>query len=156
MTTNQLTLGRLMEDRRHNKATESLGLSNLGELKRHNVQQEQIGFSTLGETQRHNIATETYQGNQADAYALKAIADAGYTTLEIQHYIDKLDMQWAKLAIDRQNADTNALRAEIDQQMADIAGERAFWQNLRDAAGSLKDVAGAAGDVVGSLLDMYG
>lgn len=156
MTTNQLTLGRLIEDQRHNKATESLGLSNLGELRRHNVQQEQIGFGSLSETQRHNIATEKYQGDQAAAYAQKALADAGYTTLEIQHYIDKLDMQWEKLAIERKNADTAALRAQIDQQMADIAGERAFWQNLRDAAGSLHDVTGAVGDTVGSLLDMYG
>lgn len=161
MTSNQLTLGRLREDVRHNKVTENIGYATLGETKRHNVQSESIGFgniglgySQLGEQKRHNIATETYQGEQATAYAGKANTDAAYTALQITHYLDELKVRQdqAQAALDQ--AATAQQRAEIEQQLADIKEEMKTWEKLKIGTGAFKDVAQGASyavDAVGGL-----
>lgn len=155
MTSNQLTLGRLREDTRHNKVSESLGFATLGETKRHNVQSEQIGFgniglgySQLGETKRHNIATEGYQSEQALANATKANTDAAYTQLQIQHYIDELKVRQDQAEAALKNAGSNEKRVEIEQQLADIKEEMKFWEKLRIGAEAFKDVATGADKVI--------
>lgn len=156
MTSNQLTLGKLREDIRHNKATEAYGYATLGETKRHNIQSEGIehgkiglGYSQLGEAQRHNIATESYQGQQALAYANKATTDAAYTELEIQYYLDELKVKQDNAEANLRNASTAEKRAEIEQQIADIKADVAYWEKKRLQAQTFKDVVSGAGDVVG-------
>lgn len=163
MTSNQLTLGRLREDIRHNKVSESLGFANLGETKRHNVQTENIGFgniglgySQLGESKRHNIAAETYQGEQAHASAVKSEADAAYTQLQIQYYLDELKVRQDTAEANLRNAATNEKRAEIEQQIADIKEEMKFWEKLRIGSEAFKDVAQGASDVVGTVEGVKG
>lgn len=161
MTSNQLTLGRLREDIRHNKTSEKLGFANLGETKRHNVKSEQIGFgniglgySQLGEATRHNIATETYQGEQAHSYAQKAEADTAYTQLQIQYYLDELQVRQDQAEAALRNAATNEERAKIEQQIADIKQDMVFWEKLRIGAEAYKDVAVGTDkviDVVGGV-----
>lgn len=160
MTSNQLTLGRLREDIRHNKVSESLGFANLGETKRHNIKSEQIGFGNvnlgyaqLGETKRHNIATEDYQGEQARANATKAGADAAYTQLQIQHYLDDLKVRQDQAEAALRNAASNEERAKIEQQVADIKQEMMYWEKLKIGAEAFKDVATGADkavDIIGN------
>lgn len=159
MTSNQLTLGRLREDTRHNQVSEALGYATLGETKRHNIQSESIGFgniglgySQLGETQRHNIATETYQGEQARAYAHKALTDAAYVELQIEHYIDELQVRQDNAEANLRQAATAEQRAEIEQELADIKADLAYWEKERMKAQSFLDVAKGAGEVV----DIFG
>lgn len=163
MTSNQLTLGRLREDIRHNKESEKLGYATLGESKRHNIQSEQIGFgniglgySQLGESQRHNIATEAYQGSQATAYAEKAKTDAAYTELQIQHYIDELKVRQdnAQAALD--NATTAKQRADTEQQLADIKKSLAYWEKKKTQAQIFKDVSSSVGNMVDSANGVLG
>lgn len=158
MTSNQLTLGRLREDVRHNKVTENLGYATLGETKRHNVQSESIGFgniglgySQLGEQKRHNIATEAYQGEQATAYADKAKTDASYTALQVTHYLDELKVRQdqAQAALDQ--AATAQQRADIEQQLADIKEEMKMWEKIKLGTGAFKDVAQGASDIAGAV-----
>lgn len=161
MTSNQLTLGRLREDIRHNKASESLGFANLGETKRHNVQSEQIGFgniglgySQLGETKRHNIATEAYQGEQAHASALKSSSDAAYTQLQIQYYLDELKVRQDTAEASLRNAASNEERNKIEQQLADIKQEMVFWEKLRIGAEAFKDVTAGVDNVTDAVGDV--
>lgn len=163
MTSNQLTLGRLREDTRHNQETEKLGYANLGESKRHNIQSEKIGlgniglgYAQLGESKRHNIATEAYQGNQATAYAEKASTDAAYTELQIQHYVDELKVRQdtAQAALD--NATTAKQRAEIEQQLADIKADLAYWEKKRIRAQNFKDYTTGTGEIVDSVNGVLG
>lgn len=163
MTSNQLTLGKLREDIRHNKATESLGFANLGETRRHNVQSEQIGFgniglgySQLGESKRHNIATEAYQGEQARSYAEKAEADTAYTQLQIQYYLDELKVRQDNAEAALRNAASNEERNKIEQQLADIKQEMVFWEKLRIGAEAFKDVAQGADKVVDTIEGVKG
>lgn len=155
MTSNQLTLGRLREDIRHNKVSENLGYATLGESKRHNIQSEKIGYgniglgySQLGESRRHNIATEAYQGQQAIAYANKAETDAAYTELQIEHYIDELKVRQDKAEAALKDADTAAKRAEIDQQLADIKQDLAYWEKQRIKAQNFRDYNAGVGELV--------
>lgn len=163
MTSNQLTLGKLREDIRHNRATEGIGYGTLGETKRHNVQSERIGFgniglgySQLGEAKRHNIATETYQGEQATAYADKAKTDAAYTELQIQHYIDELKVRQDNAEANLRNAATAEKQAEIQQQLADIKAELAYWEKIRLGTQSFKDVTSGVGEIVDSVNGVIG
>lgn len=163
MTSNQLTLGRLREDIRHNKVAESLGFANLGETKRHNIKSEAIGlgninlgYAQLGETQRHNIATEGYQGEQARATAKKASADAAYTQLQVQYYLDELKVRQDQAEAALQNAATNAERAKIEQQIADIKEEMMYWEKLRIGTEAFKDVAVGANEIVDAAGDVVG
>lgn len=158
MTSNQLTLGRLREDIRHNKATESIGYATLGETKRHNQQSESIGFgniglgySQLGETQRHNIAAESYQGEQARASAEKSSADAAYTQLQIQYYLDDLQVRKDAAEANLRNAASNEERNKIEQQLADIKQDMMFWEKMRIGAEAFKDVAYGADKVVDTI-----
>lgn len=155
MTSNQLTLGKLREDIRHNKVSENLGFATLGETKRHNVQSENIGFgniglgySQLGEAKRHNIASESYQGEQARASARKSESDAAYTQLQIQYYLDELKVRQDTAEAALKNAATNAQRAEIEQQLADIKEEMKFWEKLRIGSEAFKDIAHGAGEAI--------
>lgn len=155
MTSNQLTLGKLREDIRHNRATEEYGYATLGETKRHNVQSEKIGlgniglgYSQLGEAKRHNIATESYQGQQAIAYANKAATDAAYTELEIAHYLDELKVKQDNAEANLRNASTAEKRAEIEQQLADIKAEVAYWEKIRLGTESFGNVVEGAKDVI--------
>lgn len=155
MTSNQLTLGRLREDIRHNKTSEALGFSTLGETKRHNIQSERIGFgniglgySQLGEAKRHNIATEGYQGEQAQAYAEKAQADTAYTQLQVQYYLDELKVKQDTAEANLRNATSNEERVKIEQQIADIKQEMMFWEKMRIGAEAFKDVATGADKAV--------
>lgn len=148
MTSNQLTLGRLREDIRHNKVGESLGYATLGETRRHNQQSESIGFgniglgySQLGETRRHNIAAESYQGEQARASAEKSGADAAYTQLQIQYYLDDLQVRKDAAEANLRNAASNEERNKIEQQLADIKQDMMFWEKMRIGAEAFKDVA---------------
>nr|UDL14534.1 MAG: hypothetical protein [Hubei picobirnavirus 53] len=163
MTSNQLTLGRLREDIRHNKTSESLGFATLGETKRHNVQSEQIGFGNiglgyaqLGESKRHNIATEEYQGEQARASATKSSADAAYTQLQIQYYLDELKVRQDNAEAALQNAESNAERVKIEQQLADIKQEMMFWEKLRIGAEAFKDVATGTDKAVDTIEGVKG
>lgn len=163
MTSNQLTLGRLREDIRHNKESEKFGYATLGETKRHNVQSESIGYgniglgySQLGESQRHNIATEKYQGQQALAYAHKADTDAALTALQIDHYIDDLKVRQDNAEANLRNADTAEKRAEIEQQIADIKANLAYWEKKRMQAETFKDVVSGIGGVVDVAGDVAG
>ena len=155
MTSNQLTLGRLREDIRHNKVSESLGFANLGETKRHNIKSEQIGFGNVGlgyaqlsETTRHNIATEDYQGEQARASATKSSADAAYTQLQIQYYIDELKVRQDQAEAALRTAASNEERVKIEQQVADIKKEMMYWEKLKIGAEAFKDVAYGADKAV--------
>lgn len=163
MTSNQLTLGRLREDIRHNRVSERFGYATLGETKRHNIQSERIGFgniglgySQLGEAKRHNIATETYQGNQASAYAEKAKTDAAYTELQIQHYVDELKVRQDNAQAALENASTAKQRAEIEQQLADIKADLAYWEKKRLQAQTFEDVTSGVGEVVDSVQGVAG
>lgn len=158
MTSNQLTLGRLREDIRHNKVSENLGYANLGEARRHNIQSESIGFgnislgySQLGEAKRHNIATENYQGEQAMSYAKKAETDSAYTQLQIQHYLDELKVRQDSAEANLRNAASNEERNKIEQQLADIKQEMMFWEKLRIGSEAFKDVATGADKVVDTV-----
>ena len=161
MTSNQLTLGRLREDIRHNKTAEALGYANLGETKRHNIKSEELGFGNiglgyaqLGESSRHNIATESYQGEQARSYADKAAADTAYTQLQIQHYLDELKVRQDTAEANLRNAASNEERNKIEQQLADIKQDMVFWEKMRIGAEAFKDVATGADkalDVVGGV-----
>lgn len=158
MTSNQLTLGRLREDIRHNKVSENLGFATLGETKRHNTQSEAIGFgniglgySQLGEAKRHNIATEDYQGKQALANAQKADADAAYTQLQIQYYLDELKVRQDNAEAALRNAASNEERNKIEQQLADIKQEMVFWEKLRIGSEAFKDVATGADKLVDTV-----
>lgn len=181
MTSNQLTLGRLREDIRHNKVSESLGFGNLNETKRHNIQGERLGFATLGETKRHNIkseqigfgnvglgyaqlgesrrhniATEDYQGEQARANATKSSADAAYTQLQIQYYIDDLKVRQDQAEAALKNAESNAERVKIEQQVADIKQEMMFWEKLKTGAEAFKDVAFGADKTIDTINGVAG
>lgn len=163
MTSNQLTLGKLREDIRHNRATEGIGYATLGENKRHNIQSEKIGFGNiglgygqLGEARRHNIATESYQGQQAMAYANKAQTDAAYTELQIQHYIDELKVRQDNAEASLRNATSAEKQAEVQQQLADIQAELAYWEKMRKGAQSFKDVTSGVGEIVDSVNGVLG
>lgn len=165
MTSNQLTLGKLREDIRHNQATERYGYATLGETKRHNIQSEQIGYGNislgygqLAESKRHNIAAESYQGEQAQAYANKAITDAAYTEVQIEHYIDELKVKQDNAEASLRNAKSAAKRAEVEQQLADIKEDLAYWEKQRtktqmftDVTKGVGNIADIAGDVAGLL-----
>lgn len=158
MTSNQLTLGRLREDIRHNKQQEAIGYATLGETKRHNQQSESIGFgniglgySQLGEASRHNIATEDYQGEQARAAAGKASADAAYTQLQIQYYLDELKVRQDTAEANLRNAASNKERAKIEQQIADIKQDMVFWEKMRIGAEAFKDAAQGADKIVDTI-----
>lgn len=179
MTSNQLTLGRLREDIRHNKVSENLGYATLGETKRHNTQSEAIGFGNIGlgysqlgearrhniatenlsqsqlaELNRHNLATENYQSEQALSYASKADSDSAYTRLQIQHYLDELKVRQDSAEASLRNAATNEQRAKIEQQLADIKQEMVFWEKLRSGSAAFKDVATGVGQIVDSVGDV--
>ena len=163
MTSNQLTLGRLREDIRHNKSTEALSYASLGETKRHNQQSEAIGFgniglgySQLGEAKRHNIAAEGYQGEQARASAHKASTDAAYTQLQIQYYLDELQVRKDNAEANLRNAATNEERAKIEQQIADIKQDMVFWEKMRIGAEAFKDTAQGADKVVDTIEGVKG
>lgn len=163
MTSNQLTLGKLREDIRHNKASESLGFATLGEQKRHNVQSERIGFgnvglgySQLGESQRHNIATESYQGEQARSYAEKAQADTAYTQLQVQHYLDELKVRQDNAEAALRNAASAEERNRIEHQLADIKQDMVFWEKMKIGAEAFKDVAQGADKVVDTIEGVKG
>lgn len=163
MTSNQLTLGRLREDIRHNKATESFGYASLGETKRHNLRSESIGFgniglgySQLGETKRHNIAAESYQGEQARAGAEKSSADAAYTQLQIQYYLDELKVRQDTAEANLRNAASNEERNKIEQQLADIKQDMVFWEKMRIGAEAFKDVAYGADKTVDTINGVKG
>lgn len=166
MTSNQLTLGRLREDIRHNKQQEAIGYATLGETKRHNQQSESIGFgniglgySQLGEASRHNIATESYQGEQARAAAGKASADTAYTQLQIQYYLDELQVRKDNAEAALRNAASNEERNKIEQQLADIKQDMVFWEKMRIGAEAFKDVAQGADktvDVINGVKGLIG
>lgn len=163
MTSNQLTLGRLREDIRHNKTTESIGYATLGENKRHNLQSESIGFGNiglgyaqLGEAKRHNIATEDYQGEQARAYASKAASDSAYTQLQIQHYLDELKVRQDNAEANLRNAASSEERTRIERDLADIKQEMVFWEKLRIGAEAFKDVAQGADKAVDTVNGVMG
>lgn len=181
MTSNQLTLGKLREDIRHNRATEQYGYATLGETKRHNIKSEQIGFGNIGlgysqlaeskrhniateglgysqlaESRRHNIATEDYQGQQALAYAGKAKTDAAYTDLQIKHYIDELKVRQDNAEANLQNAATAERRAEIEQQLADIKADLAYWEKQRTKTQMLHDITSSATDIVDAVNGVVG
>lgn len=163
MTSNQLTLGRLREDIRHNQASEALGYATLGETKRHNIQSEQVGFgniglgySQLGEAQRHNIATEGYQGEQARSYAAKAKNDAAYTALQIEHYIDELKVRQDNAEAALRQAGSAEKQADIQQQLADIKSSLAYWEKQKLQAQAFKDAASGVSEIVDSLNGVTG
>lgn len=163
MTSNQLTLGKLREDIRHNRVTENIGYGTLGENKRHNIQSEKIGFgniglgySQLGEAKRHNIATESYQGQQAIAYANKAQTDAAYTELQIQYYIDELKVRQDNAEANLRSAASSEKRAEVEQQLADIKAELAYWEKIRLGTQAFKDVTSGVGEIVDSVNGVMG
>lgn len=163
MTSNQLTLGKLREDIRHNKASETLGYATLGETKRHNVQSESIGFGNIGlgyaqveESKRHNIASEAYQGEQARAYADKARTDATYTEMQITHYIDELKVKQDNAEANLRNAATAEQRAAIEQQIADIKKDMSYWEKERIKVQNFKDVTEGASNVVDIVGDVVG
>lgn len=163
MTSNQLTLGRLREDIRHNKRSEDLGYATLGETKRHNQQSEALGFgniglgySQLGESRRHNIASESYQSEQAHAQANKADADAAYTQLQIQHYLDELKVRQDSAEAALRNAANNEERTKIEQQLADIKQNMVFWEKMRIGAEAFKDVAQGADKAIDVIGDVAG
>ena len=163
MTSNQLTLGKLREDIRHNKSQEAIGYATLGESKRHNQQSERIGFgniglgySQLGEATRHNIAAESYQGEQARAAADKASADAAYTQLQIQYYLDELQVRQDNAEASLRNAASNEERARIEQQLADIKQDMMFWEKLRIGAEAFKDVAQGADKTLSTIQGVKG
>lgn len=163
MTSNQLTLGKLREDIRHNRATEAYGYATLGESKRHNIQSEKIGYgniglgySQLGEAKRHNIATESYQGQQALAYANKAATDAAYTELEITHYLDELKVKQDNAEAALRNAGSAEKQAEIQQQLTDIKADIAYWEKMQLGTKSFGNVAEGAKDIVGVVGDVAG
>lgn len=162
MTSNQINLGRLKEDQRHNRNEESLGWSTLKETSRHNVAQEGIGYgnislgyATLGESQRHNIAQETenvrhntategYQSEQASATAGKLTTDAAYTQLQIDHYLDELKVRQDNAEASLRQAATAEERARIEDELKEITKKRAFYQNLRDLGGAVDSAINAA------------
>lgn len=181
MTSNQLTLGKLREEVRHNKATEGYGYATLGESKRHNLATERYSYAALGETKRHNIqserigygnislgygqlaeskrhniATEEYQGEQARAYANKAVTDAAYTELQIEHYIDELKVRQDQAEASLRNAATAEKQAEISQQLADIKAELAYWEKQRTKTQMFVDVTEGIGNVVETMGDVAG
>lgn len=163
MTSNQLTLGRLREDIRHNKQQEAIGYATLGETKRHNQQSESIGFgniglgySQLGEASRHNIATESYQGEQARAAATKSSTDAAYTQLQIQYYLDDLQVRKDQAEAALRNAASNEERNRIEKQLADIKQDMVFWEKMRIGAEAFKDVAQGAGDTIDAINGVKG
>lgn len=163
MTSNQLTLGRLREDIRHNKQQEAIGYATLGETKRHNQQSESIGFgniglgySQLGEASRHNIATESYQGEQARAAATKSSTDAAYTQLQIQYYLDDLQVRKDQAEAALRNAASNEERNRIEQQLADIKQDMVFWEKMRIGAEAFKDTAQGADKLVDTVEGVKG
>lgn len=163
MTSNQLTLGRLREDTRHNKEQEKIGYGTLAESRRHNIQSEAIGFgniglgySSLSEQKRHNIATEDYQGQQARAYAGKADTDARYTALQIDHYLEELQVRKDQAEAQLRNAASQEERNRIEQQLADIKQQMVKWEKLRIGAEAFKDVTVGLGQTVDAVGDVVG
>lgn len=122
---------------------EQIGFGNIG-----------LGYSQLGEAKRHNIATESYQGEQAHSYALKADSDSAYTQLQVQHYLDELKVRQDNAEAALRNASSNEARAKIERDLADIKQEMVFWEKLRIGTEAFKDVAQGADkaiDAIGSV-----
>lgn len=179
MTSNQLTLGRLREDIRHNRATENIGYATLGETKRHNVQSESIGFGNIGlgysqlgeakrhniaaesynygqlhEANRHNVATEEYQGKQALANADRAQAETAYTGLQIEHYLDELKVKQDNAEAALRNASTNEQRVEIEEKLAAIKASVAYWEKQRYKTQMFRDLTSGVGELAGAAGDV--
>lgn len=110
----------------------------------------------MGETSRHNIAAESYQGEQARAAAEKSSADAAYTQLQIQYYLDELQVRKDQAEASLRNAATNEQRAEIERQIADIKQDMVFWEKMRIGAEAFKDVAQGADKIVDTINGVKG
>jgi hypothetical protein len=159
MTSNQLTLGRLQEDSRHNKETEKLGYQTLGETSRHNVATEDIGrqnvslgYATLGETTRHNISTENTQNRLVDSQILSNVANANYTNTKAEYYIDELEIK-------KQDAETNLLNARTKQEELALRKEIAeydkllkFMQSVKAGTESIDNLSGVVAKMSASTV----
>ena len=152
MTSNQLTLGRLREDTRHNKVTENLGFQTLGETKRHNLASEDIGYqnvslgyATLGETKRHNIASEGIQSSLVSSQVAKNLSDAKYTNTKSDNYLKEL-------YIKRKDAQTNLLNAKTKQEELKLKQEIAEYDKLLKTAQTTESLVKGMGGVASILL----
>lgn len=120
------------ENQRHNVRTEDLGFDTLVETRRHNVVSEDLGFRTLDETRRHNVQTESIGwGNLAE------------TT---RHNKATEDIGWADIGIKRQNAETNAFSAQEMQRhniMSENIGQLQAAASQQQAAASSQQAAAA-------------
>lgn len=117
MTSNQLAYGKLVEDIRHNKASEAEtyrhNTSTEGETYRFNVATEGWRDRTLNETYRHNVATENLQQQQIGL---------GYAQLGLG-YAQLQETSRHNVAYERETSRHNVLTEQIQGRSNAIRSE---------------------------------
>lgn len=110
MTQNQINYARIVEDRRHNLATERQSAIELAETQRHNVYSEGVSNRSLTEQGRHNLATESLSWYGAQETA--------------RHNLRSEDLNWyiapSQVSSNYAQGDRASAAANLDRERAAI------------------------------------
>lgn len=146
----QVNYWNLVEQKRHNQATEKLGFdtleyqyADLHERTRHNQVSEQLGFETLHETVRHNMVSESQQWYSLNEQARhnRATESLGIANLNevIRHNVvtegyqgEANRINWANVGVAQANANTNRLNALENARKIGYDNENAQYRNRTD------------------------
>lgn len=115
----KLGYANLEESGRHNRAQEALGFGSLAETVRHNTEQEATNWFNVHETQRHNVAQEQLGwGNLSELSRSNRVNES---------------IGWANARTNRQNADTNYSKYQLDQTLGFMT------QDIQDRLASVQE-----------------
>lgn len=162
----QVAYWTLMENVRHNKATEGITTDTLAETIRHNRASEaqgreslRQGWSTLGVRQaevRANIQRNALQKQANDIAYMNAMSNAANAATNRYNAETNRALGYANLAISRQNAQSQATQASAS---ATQAYNSAVANNLRQQELGVRKVevfANYTGNYVGNLMRLGG
>lgn len=144
----QVEYWKLMENTRHNLATEQWNNASLDETTRHNIATENYNYDVLSENKRHNIATEAYNTAQLEEMKThnRATEDISWynakTTREYEIPIKAVSAQAAasQAATAAKNATTNWFNAETNfanTKLKAAETQTTVFKNVASGTGSL-------------------
>ncbi len=126
MLSAQVEYWKLVENKRHNIANEQWQNDSLLETERHNTVTEKYNYDVLGETKRHNDVSEALGFAELNERirSNKAQENIGWSNAA---------NQGKQAAAALQNAATNRINSEINQQNADTSQYGTYQKAYNDA-----------------------
>lgn len=148
----QVNYWNLVENAKHNRATEQLGLDTLIESIRHSKVTEANESAKNKELQRHNMASETLESisNRAKMLSSEAAQMQAQTAAIRAGYDYEVGM--GANAIAARNADTNAYNAQTSHENLDVQREGLDVRRQEMYAGMANAGIGALGRMGSTVL----